>query len=67
MGGDYLTLPCILSKNGNGVELRTLANSRVNNLTFLNTRVAYNFTTYYNTSLEPLPRPIRVRGYKGKI
>ena len=60
MGGDYLTLPCILSKNRNKVKLRALANSGVNSYTFLNTHVACDLATYYNTSFKPLPRPIRV-------
>ena len=60
MGSDHLTLPCILSKNGNRVKLHALANFRANGLTFLNTRVACDLTAYYNTSLKPLPRPIRV-------
>ena len=67
MGGDYLTLPCTLSKNRNRVKLHTLANSGANSLTFLNTRVAHDFAAFYNTSLKPLPRLIRVKGYKGKI
>ena len=66
MGGDHLTLPCTLSKNENRV-VRALANSRANNLAFLNTRVTYDLTFYYNTSLKSLPRSIRVKGYKGKI
>ena len=67
MGGDYLILSCILSKNRNRVKLRALANSGVNSLTFLNTRVTCDLAAYYNTSLKSLPRPIRVRGYEGKI
>ena len=67
MGGDHLTLPCILSKNRNRVKLHALANSKANNLTFLNTRVTCDLAAYYNISLKPLPHPIRVRGYEGKI
>ena len=67
MGGKHLTLPCTLSKNGNNVKLRALANSEANSLTFLNTHVAHDIAAYYNTSLEPLPRPIRVKGYDGNI
>ena len=67
MGGDYLTLPCTLSKNGNGVKLRALADSGANGLAFLDTRVAYDLAAFCNVSLEPLPRPIRVKGYEGKI
>ena len=67
MGGDHLTIPCTLSKNKNEVKLHTLANSGANGVTFLNTQVACDLTTFYNTSLEPLPYPIRVKGYEGKI
>ena len=67
MGGDHLTLPCTLSKNRNGVELHTLADSGANGLAFLNTHVAHDLAAFCNTSLEPLPCPIRVKGYEGKI
>ena len=67
MGGNHLTLPCILSKNGNRVKLRTLADSGANGLAFLNTPIAYDLAAFCNTSLEPLPCPIRVKGYEGKI
>ena len=67
MGGDYLILPYTLSKNGNRVKLHALANSRANGLAFLNTRVAHDLAAFYNTSLKPLPRLIRVKRYKGKI
>ena len=65
MGGKHLTLPCTLSKNKNSIKLRALANSKVNSLTFLNTRVARDITIYYNTILKPLPRLIRVKGFNG--
>ena len=67
MGGNHLIILCTLSKNGNGVKLRTLANSRANGLTFLNTPIACDLTTFYNTSFKSLPCPIRVKGYEGKI
>ena len=66
MGGKYLTLPCTLSKNRNGVKLRALANSGVNGLIFLNTCVARDIAVYYNTILKPLPRLIRVKGFDGQ-
>ena len=67
MGGNHLIIPCTLSKIENRVKLRILANSEANDLTFLNTPIACDLAAFYSTSLEPLPCPIRVKGYEGKI
>ena len=67
IGGNHLTLPCILSKNKNRVKLHALANSRANNLMFLNNYVTRDITTFYNVSLKPLPHPICVEEYNGNI
>jgi hypothetical protein len=65
MGGKSFTICCILSRNGYRVNTTTLANTRANAFTLLNTRCIVKLSEFLNTPLEPLENLIPIKGYNG--
>ena len=65
MGGKSFTIHCILLRNGYRVNTTTLANTRANAFTLLNTRCIVKLSEFLNTPLEPLENPIPIKGYNG--
>ena len=63
MGGKSFTIYCTLSYNGYRVNTTTLANTRANAFTLLNTRCIVKLSKFLNTPLEPLENPIPIKGY----
>jgi hypothetical protein len=66
MGGKSFTISCTLSRNGYGIKTIALANSRANAFALLDTKCAKKMLEYLNTPLEPLEKPILVKGYNGR-
>jgi hypothetical protein len=54
---------CTLFRNGYRVTTTTLANSRANAFTLLNTKYVKEITEFLNTPIETLEKPILVKGY----
>ena len=63
LGEKSFTIPCTLFRNGYGVTTTTLADSRVNAFTFLDTKCANKIAEFLDTPMETLDRLILVKGY----
>ena len=63
MGGKYFAVLYIVSQNGYRVNTTTLADSRANAFTLLDTECAKKVSKFLNTPLETLERPILIKGY----
>ena len=67
LGGKSFIVPCTLFRNGYRVTTTTLANSRVNAFTLLNTKCVNKITEFLNTPMETLDRPILLKGYNRQM
>ena len=67
MGRKSFTIHYILSYNRYRVNTTTLANTRANAFTLLNTIYIVKLSKFLNTPLERLETPILVKGYNGNI
>ena len=65
MGGKSFTVLCTLSHNRYRIKTAALANSGANAFALLDTKCAKKMLEYLNTPLEPLEKPIPVKGYDG--
>ena len=66
MGGQHLTIACMLSTNGTSVASRALIDSGANGFIFVNTLFAIDLARSFNITTARLPSPIQVKGYDGK-
>jgi Reverse transcriptase (RNA-dependent DNA polymerase)/RNase H-like domain found in reverse transcriptase/Retroviral aspartyl protease len=66
MGGQHLTIACMLSTNGTSVASRALIDSGANGFIFVNTLFAIDLVRSFNITAARLPSPIQVKGYNGK-
>jgi predicted aspartyl protease len=66
MGGQHLTIACMLSTNGTSVASRALIDSGANGFIFVNTLFAIDLARSFNITTTRLPSPIQVKGYDGK-
>jgi hypothetical protein len=67
MGGQHLTIACMLSTNGTSVASRALIDSGVNRFIFVNTLFAIDLARSFNITTTRLPSPIQVKGYDSKL
>jgi hypothetical protein len=58
MGGSPLTVPCTLAKNGIGIDLDILADTRANGFAFINATLANQLCEGLGLQLTALPRTI---------
>ena len=63
MGGKSFVVHCTLSRNRYGVETTALADTRANDFALVDTKCATKLAEFLNIPVEPLPRPIPVKGY----
>ena len=66
IGGQHLTIACILSTNGTSVALYTLIDSRANRFIFVNILFAIDLARSFNITTARLPSSIQVKGYDGR-
>ncbi|KIM92478.1 hypothetical protein OIDMADRAFT_68913, partial [Oidiodendron maius Zn] len=66
MGGQHLTIACMLSTNGTSVASRALIDSGANGFVFVNTLFAIDLARSFNIKTARLPSPIQVKGYNGQ-
>ena len=66
MGGQHLTIACMLSTNGTSVALRALIDSGANGFIFVNTLFAIDLARSFNITTARLPSSIQVKGYDGR-
>ena len=67
MGGQHLTIACMLSTNGTSVASRALIDSGANGFIFVNTLFAIDLARSFNITTTRLPSPIQVKGYDSKL
>ena len=67
MGGKNFTVLCTLFKNRSGVKTTALANTRANAFALLDTKCAQEMSRFLNVPLDPLEKPIPVKGYNGHV
>ena len=67
IGGNPLSLPYTLSKNGLGIKTSTLINTGANGYVFINLTFLYLLQQFIlDVVTTPLPNPCNVRGFNGK-
>ena len=67
MGGQHLTIACILLTNGTSIASRTLIDSGANGFIFVNILFAIDLARAFNIMTTRLPSPIQVKGYNSKL
>lgn len=65
MGGKSFTIPCILSRNGNGVKTTALADTGANAFALIDTACAQKLSEFLDEPLETLQSPVPLRGFDG--
>ena len=66
MEGRHFTIPCTVSKNGYGVPLTALIDSRANGFAFISTACAIDIAKFFNLKTQPLARLITTKGFDGR-
>jgi hypothetical protein len=66
MGGSPLTVLCTLAKNGIGIDLDILADTRANGFAFIDATLAEQLCESLGLQLTALPRTIQAKGYDGQ-
>ena len=66
MGGRHFTVPCIISRNGYGINTSTLVDTGANGFAFMNSSFAIEATRFLNVKATRLPQPISVRAFNGE-
>jgi hypothetical protein len=61
------TIPCTLFRNRYQVLTSTLANSRVNTFTLIDTQYTIKLANFLNAPIKKLPKLIPIRGYNRRI
>ena len=66
VGGQALTLPCTISKNGFGIKTHTLIDTRANGFVFIDSKLARLAIQHLGVELKELATPYRVNGFDGQ-
>ena len=66
IGGQYLTIACILSTSRTSIALYTLIDSGANGFIFVNILFVIDLARAFNIMTTWLPSPILVKGYNSK-
>jgi transposase InsO family protein len=65
VGGQPLTLPCTISKNGLGIKTRTLIDTGANGFIFIDTGIAGLAARHLDADFQKLDMPYTVKGFDG--
>ena len=65
VGGQPLTLPCTISKNGLSIRTRTLINTGANGFIFIDTGIVGLAARYLDTDFQKLDTLYTVKGFDG--
>ena len=66
VGGQALTLPCTISKNGFGIKTHTLIDTGANGFVFIDSKLARLAIQHLGVELKELATPYRVNGFDGQ-
>ena len=67
IGRKNFTILYTLFKNRSGVKTAALADTRANAFALLDTKCAQEMSRFLNVPLDPLEKPISVKGYNGHV
>jgi predicted aspartyl protease len=66
VGGESLTIPYTISKNGLGIKIRTLIDTGANGYIFINSELAQKASRFLGVPIQRLKVPYRVKGFDGQ-
>ena len=66
VGGEALTLPCTINKNGLGIKTHVLIDTGANGFIFIDSELANLAIQHLGAELKELPTPCAINGFDGK-
>ena len=66
VGGEALTLPCTINKNGLGIKTHALIDTGANGFIFIDSKLASLAIQHLGAELKELPTPCAINGFDGK-